>query len=59
MVLDYALDVLGVWSNGAMSRTISGAIAGSGLAVFTVPAWMELWTQRKRHPKSDHREVTA
>jgi uncharacterized membrane protein len=59
MVLDYVLDVLGLWSNGAMSRTISGIVAGSGLAVFTIPAWMEVWTQRKRHHNSDHREVTA
>lgn len=43
MILDYVFDVLGIWSNSALSRGISGMIAGAGLAVFTVPAWMELW----------------
>lgn len=57
MLLDYMLDVAGVWTNGALSRSISGAVAGAGLAVFTVPAWMELWTARSRHHHDDHREV--
>jgi uncharacterized membrane protein len=57
MLLDYVLDVLGVWNNGALSRALSGSIAGAGLAVFTIPAWMEAWTARRHHHDEDHREV--
>ncbi len=45
MFLDYMLDVAGVWSNFPLSRTLSGAVGGIGLALFTVPAWMEAWKQ--------------
>lgn len=48
MLLDYLLDVAGAWNNSPVSRAISGGIAGAGLACFVVPAWMELWTSRKR-----------
>ncbi|MDH7515840.1 MAG: DUF2085 domain-containing protein [Bacteroidota bacterium] len=34
MLLDYALDVAGVFSNSAMTRAGSGALAGVGLAIF-------------------------
>ena len=44
LLLDYVLDVLGVWQNSPSSRAISGMAAGAGLALFTVPAWMEFWT---------------
>ena len=44
MLLDYMLDVAGVWNNSPVSRAVSGSIAGAGLACFVVPAWMELWT---------------
>ena len=45
MFLDYMLDVAGVWVNSPISRTVSGSIAGIGLAFFTIPAWMEAWSQ--------------
>ncbi len=44
LLLDYMLDVLGVWQNSPSSRAISGIAAGAGLALFTLPAWMEFWT---------------
>ncbi|MBE0642967.1 MAG: DUF2085 domain-containing protein [Bacteroidetes bacterium] len=44
LLLDYVLDVLGVWQNSPSSRAISGLVAGAGLALFTLPAWMEFWT---------------
>ena len=59
MLLDYVLDVFGLWSNSALSRAVSGSLAGTGLAVFTIPAWMEVWTLRKRHHDVDHEEVAA
>jgi uncharacterized membrane protein len=43
LLLDYMLDVMGVWQNSPLSRSISGIAAGAGLALFTVPAWMEFW----------------
>lgn len=59
LLLDYALDVLGVWRNSAMSRLLSGTVAGAGLALFVLPAWMELWTSRRRrgihHPEEASR----
>jgi uncharacterized membrane protein len=45
MLLDYLLDVAGVWVNTSMSRLLTGALGGIGIALFTVPAWMEAWTQ--------------
>lgn len=57
MLLDYVLDVLGMWNNGAISRSVSGSIAGAGLALFTIPAWMEAWTARKRHHDEEYTEV--
>lgn len=55
LLLDYALDVLGVWRNSALSRLLSGAAAGAGLALVILPAWMEVWTARRRrgihHPE--------
>ncbi len=59
MLLDYVLDVFGLWNNSALSRAVSGSIAGAGLALFTVPAWMEVWTLRKRHHDEDHKEVAV
>lgn len=59
MILDYALDVLGVWHNSPLSRGISGMIAGAGLAVFTVPAWMELWPAGDRRIATTHTEETS
>ncbi|MCB2205335.1 DUF2085 domain-containing protein [bacterium] len=57
MLLDYVLDVLGLWNNSGISRAISGSVAGAGLAIFVLPAWMEFWTARKRHHTADHKEV--
>ncbi|MCZ7556721.1 MAG: DUF2085 domain-containing protein [Bacteroidia bacterium] len=45
MFLDYMLDVAGVWTNDALTRTVTGFIGGSGLALFVVPAWTEAWCQ--------------
>ncbi|MBN1447986.1 MAG: DUF2085 domain-containing protein [Bacteroidetes bacterium] len=59
MILDYVFDVLGVWHNSALSRSISGVIAGAGLAVFTVPAWMELWAARDRSISHTHTEAAS
>ncbi len=56
MILDYVFDVLGVWNNSALSRGMSGMIAGAGLAVFIVPAWMELWTAKRRRISHMHTE---
>jgi len=59
MILDYVLDVFGIWHNSAVSRSISGIIAGAGLALFTVPAWMELWTLRGRSISHTHTEAAS
>lgn len=56
MLLDYVLDVFGVWSNSALTRGISGMMAGAGLAVFIVPAWMELWPAKRRRISHTHTE---
>ena len=56
MILDYVLDVFGVWNNSALSRGMSGMIAGAGLAVFVVPAWMELWPANRRRVSHTHTE---
>ena len=45
MVLDYGLDVLGTWQNAPLSRSVSGGIAGIGLALFVLPGWLEAWVQ--------------
>ncbi|MDX9760069.1 MAG: DUF2085 domain-containing protein [Bacteroidota bacterium] len=58
LLLDYALDVLGVWRNSAMSRLLSGVVAGAGLALFVLPAWMEVWTSR-RHRGIHHSEEAS
>lgn len=47
LLLDYALDVAGVWNNSGASRSMTGLAAGAGLALFTVPAWMEAWSYRR------------
>lgn len=43
MGVDYLFDIAGLWSNTMISRSITGAFAGIGLALFIVPAWMEAW----------------
>jgi uncharacterized membrane protein len=45
MLLDYMLDVAGVWTNDALTRAITGGIGGAGLALLVVPAWTEAWGQ--------------
>lgn len=59
MLLDYALDVAGVWQNSGASRAFSGLAAGAGLALFTFPAWMQLWPLRRRVPSDHSREVAT
>jgi uncharacterized membrane protein len=58
MLLDYMLDVAGIWQNSAFSRVSSGILIGGGLALFTVPAWMELWTSRRNRSFKESREVS-
>lgn len=48
LLLDYGLDVAGAWQNSGVSRSLTGLAAGAGLALFTVPAWMEAWSFRRR-----------
>ncbi len=52
LLLDYVLDVLGFWRNSPASRSVSGIVAGAGLALFTLPAWLEFWTawRGRNHP---------
>lgn len=57
LLLDYLLDVAGVWHNSPSSRAISGIVAGTGLALFTLPAWMEFWTAWRNRSSLQTREV--
>ena len=57
LLLDYALDVAGAWQNSGVSRSLTGFAAGAGLALFTVPAWMEAWSFRRRGPSKSSHEV--
>ena len=45
VALDYGLDVVGVWHNGALSRSITGAVTGVALALYIMPPYMEAWFQ--------------
>ncbi|MFZ1730517.1 MAG: DUF2085 domain-containing protein [Bacteroidota bacterium] len=57
LLLDYMLDVAGVWQNSPSSRAISGFVAGTGLALFTMPAWLEFWTSWRSGSSLQSREV--
>lgn len=57
LLLDYMLDVLGVWQNSPLSRSLSGLVAGAALALFTMPAWMEFWLQWRGDSILQTREV--
>jgi uncharacterized membrane protein len=57
LLLDYILDVAGVWRNSPSSRFVSGLVAGTGLALFTLPAWMEFWTEWRNRTTLKSREV--
>jgi len=45
MAVDAGFDLLGWWSNSALSRSVSGGCAGAGLACFVIPAWIEAWKE--------------
>lgn len=59
LLLDYILDVAGVWKNSGASRSLTGLVAGAGLALFTVPAWMEAWSFTRRGSSNQSREVAT
>ncbi|MBR9977082.1 MAG: DUF2085 domain-containing protein [Bacteroidetes bacterium] len=58
LLLDYILDVLGIWVNSPFSRVASGVLVGGGLALFIVPAWMEMWTSWRNPSPNESREVS-
>jgi uncharacterized membrane protein len=57
LLLDYVFDVAGFWQNSPSSRAISGLAAGTGLALFTVPAWMDAWSTLRSRFFFHSREV--
>jgi hypothetical protein len=45
MLLDRLLAFLVILHNTPESRMLTGALAGFGLGLFFLPAWMEAWSQ--------------
>ncbi|MDT4969040.1 MAG: hypothetical protein QOJ64_3777 [Acidobacteriota bacterium] len=41
-VLDFALDYLGIWQNTRLTRSLSGALLGSVVAFYVVPALLDM-----------------
>jgi len=52
LILDAGLGLIGIRDNTVFTRTITGLAAGLGLAMFFIPAWMDLWRSLRTRTNS-------
>jgi uncharacterized membrane protein len=54
MLLDYSLDVAGIFSNSGVTRAVSGAMAGTGLGIYVAQAAAEIPSRAGFHRRTNH-----
>ncbi|GEM_PF-1793444 len=54
MLLDYSLDVAGIFSNSGVTRAVSGALAGIGLGIYVAQAVAEIPSRAGFHRRTHH-----